>query len=191
MNQCFLFIVSPASRFAVSKAATGLLLVFACFLSGCAGFAYVVPVPHKGDNAITGHIFEREELKKIISGRTTRAEIMARMGTGFRQTHDNSALSYSWEKSGPDMYHGLLIAGAGSMGGGVITSFGKTDSAWSYWRAIFIQFDADDLVVKAEFIRLSSRKSLDDQLEAWRSKNRAKAKGKSNTAHSPPGERSP
>jgi hypothetical protein len=186
MKKRFGRVALPASRFAVCKAATGLLLAFTCFLSGCAGFAYVVPVPHKGDKAITGHIFEREDLKKILPGKTTRAEVVSRMGIGFRQTHDNWALSYSWEKSGPDMYHGLFFAAASYGGSGVFGEFGKTDSAWSYWRAIFIQFDADDLVVEAEFIRLSSRKSLDEQLEAWNSKNRAKTTGKTSTPRASP-----
>lgn len=137
------------------------VLPLAVLLTGCVG---VLPIPSSSRHPEHGQVIGSEQVRFIQTGCTTRQEVTNRLGCDFRDSPRVRALAYSWEMPG-----GRGLWWLACMGGGTGGEF-----EWSHWRALFLRFDDDDVVVQTKFVRLSSGRSLDEQLERWALKTRAK-----------------
>ena len=124
------------------------------FLTGCVG---VIPVPRFSNKPVASSAVDPSQTDFIVVGETTRAEVVNRLGSEFRDSPRLPALAYSWELPGGQGIWWVVSTVGG--GGG--------EFEWSRWRAFFVAFDSQGVVTKTRFIHLSSRKSLDDQLETW------------------------
>jgi hypothetical protein len=109
------------------------------------------------------------DVKFVQPGVTTCADVVARLGTPSRKSCRVSVLAYSWEIP---MGRGVWwwFVAVPEVGGG---DFGEVE--WSRWRAWFVTFDDDGIVHRKEFVRLSQRASLDEQLERWARRARHQA----------------
>ena len=126
-------------------------------LTGCIG---MIPLPPT-DKQVHGQVIEGSQTQFIVAGQTTRDEVVARMGGQFRDSPRMAAMAYSWEKPAADVgWIFILPAGEAAVGGG-----GHFER--SHWRAFFVAFDAGGKVCRTEYVSLSQRKSLDEQLEDW------------------------
>lgn len=148
---------------------TCLLVGMTLFHVGCVGV--LVPVPSAGKQALSGQIRSASDTRFIKPGLTTRREVVEELGTGFRATSDRRAISYSWEQKGGDVYGAVLVATTAFSGAGA----GVKQDAWTYWRAVFIDFDSEGIVQHVSRVRLSSSKSVDTQLQEWAQANRRKS----------------
>jgi hypothetical protein len=135
-----------------------ILPMLAVLLTGCVG---VMPVPPSRNQPACGKVITPEQVKFIVPGQTTRAEVMARLGDHFRDSPRLPVLAYSWEKPAVGWTWWILLAGPGGAAGGG----GYTEG--SHWQAFFVKFDANDRVKATRFVSLSNHRSLDEQLEDW------------------------
>jgi hypothetical protein len=151
-------------------------LLSAGVLTGCApfgiGMGAVVPVPRLSKKKIEqGREITAREIQFVVPGRTTRAEVITRLGNDFRDSPRVSALAYSWQYNGISIYWGFgFMGGYGEHG---VEDFG--------WRALFVAFDGNEQVVKSQFYRLKGGRSLDEQLEEWAQRNGAASTTGNNT----------
>ena len=128
-------------------------LTMPVLLTGCVG---LIPVPSHSKVEV-GRVIESQEMKFVVPGRTSRAQVMEHLGTGFRSSPRMPVVAYSWEVS-----RGMWVWWVCTMYGG-----GGGESEWSNWRAYFVAFDEQGLVTQTKFVHLSTNKSLDEQLEDW------------------------
>ena len=133
-----------------------LCMLSAALLTGCVGIVFPVP----SDGTTHGKVMTREQVSFIVPGKTTREDVIARLGDQFRSSPRLPALAYSWEKPATGWGWGIG-AEAGGAGGHVERSL---------WRAFFVRFDDSERVVSVKFVSLSGRKSLDEELENWAAK---------------------
>ena len=118
------------------------------------GCAVVVPVP---SGKPYGNALQRSDTRFIVAGKTTRAELVERLGPACRESPRIPALAYAWEPSGINFYgiYGFLY-------------YAETfETGYNTWRAFFVRFDDEGRVSRTAFKRLSQRKSLDEHLEKW------------------------
>lgn len=148
---------------------TALLLGLALLNVGCVGV--FVPVPSAGKQSLSGRVRSASDTRFIKPGLTTRREVVEELGTGFRATSDRRAISYSWEQKGGDVYGAMMVGTTFFSGAGA----GVKHDAWTYWRAVFIEFDSEGIVQHVSRVRLSSSKSVDTQLQEWVQANRRKS----------------
>ena len=140
------------------KILTLALLTTMGLVTGCVGF---IPLPTGSSQAAVGRVIQSREAAFIVPGQTTRAHVVDRLGADFRASPRMPVLAYSWElPGGKALWWWFVFSTGGSAGD-------AGEFEWSHWRAFFVAFDEDGYVTKTRFIRLSSRKSLDEQLEAW------------------------
>ena len=130
----------------------------AVLLTGCVG---VMPVPPSRNQPACGKVITPEQVKFIVPGQTTRAEVVAKLGVNYRDAQPVKALAYSWETPATGWAWGILIV---LPTGGIV---GGNHHENSHWRAFFIEFDSGDRVRRTGFAHLAARKSLDEQLENW------------------------
>jgi outer membrane protein assembly factor BamE (lipoprotein component of BamABCDE complex) len=141
-------------------------LLTAGVLAGCVplgiGMGAVVPVPRLAKKKIEqGREITAREVEFVMPGRTTKAEVITRLGTDFRDSPRVAALAFSWQYNGFRIIWDYgFIGGHGQHG---VEDFG--------WRALFVAFDQNDRVVQIQFYRLRGGKSLDEQLEDWAQRN--------------------
>ncbi len=128
-------------------------LLPALLLTGCVA---MVPLPPTCKQTY-GRVIEKSQTRFIVAGQTTRDEVIAGLGGEFRDSPRVAALAYSWEKPAADMAWCVCSMEAGTGG-----HFER-----SHWRAFFVTFDSGGKVCRTEFVSLSQRKSLDEQLEDW------------------------
>jgi hypothetical protein len=131
---------------------TILCMLSAALLTGCVG---VVPVP--SNRQTYGKVITREQVRFIVLGQTTRAEVKKKLGDQFRESPRLPALAYSWEKPAATLAWWIVSTESG--GGGHVER--------SHWRAFFVKFDADGRAANTTFVSLSQHRSLDEQLEDW------------------------
>jgi len=139
------------------KIPTLALLTAMGLVTGCVGF---IPVPASSSQVVVGRIIQAREAAFIVPGQTTRAHVVERLGADFRASPRLPVMAYSWD----------LPGGTALWWWFVICEYGAADARefeWGRWRAFFVAFDQEGYVTKTKFIRLSGRKSLDEQLEAW------------------------
>ena len=124
----------------------------------------VVPVPRLSKKKIEyGREITAREVAFVVQGRTTRAEVITRLGNDFRDSPRVAALAYSWQYNGSRIFWDYGFIGGHDQHG--VADFG--------WRALFVGFDQNDRVVQTQFYRLRGSKSLDEQLEDWAQLNGA------------------
>lgn len=129
------------------------LLLLGFFASGCV----VMPFPMAGKHETRGRPLTSADTRFIVPGVTTRAEIEQVLGGDYRECFTAPSVAYSWEK--PGMGVGYFMLSTGRSTGGHVEG--------SKWRALFIAFDDQGVVVRQSFRRLDGGKSLDHQLERW------------------------
>lgn len=132
--------------------------LLAVLLAGCVG---VLPVPPSHQEPTHGKIITRKSVRFIVSGQSTRDEVIARLGDQFRDSPRLPVLAYAWEKPAYGLMWWMVLAGPGGAGAGGGHSEG------SDWRAFFVKFDVQGRVADTKFASLSGRRSLDEQLEDW------------------------
>jgi|ERR1017187_3766120 hypothetical protein len=143
-------------------------LLTAGVLTGCVpfgiGMGAVVPVPPLSKKKIEqGREICAREIRFAVPGRTTRAEVITRLGNDFRDSPRVAALAYSWQYNGFRIFWDYgFIGGHGQHG---VEDFG--------WRPLFVGFDQNERVVQIQFYRLRGGKSLDEQLKDWAQRNGA------------------
>ena len=138
-------------------------LAAAMLLTGCIG---AVPRPVSATKVEYGCRVKAADVEFIQSGATTRPEVVARLGTNFTALPQQRTIAYSWEmKGGGGVWWGFYVAPWGGSGGESGTWEGG-------WRAFFIAFDELGVVQKTAFKCLSTRRSLHEQLDEWREKQR-------------------
>lgn len=118
-------------------------------LGGCVG--YIPPLSNK---PYSGKSLAARDADFITIGRTTRAEVIRKRGTGFRDSIRVNAIAYPWEMPGGYWILFPVLSG-------------DTGPEHSRWRALFLAFDAHDIVTQKQFVRLKRELSLDEQLETW------------------------
>jgi hypothetical protein len=139
------------------KLVTLTLLAVTELVTGCVG---LIPVPSLSSQPADGRVIKAREAAFIVPGQTTRAQVVEQLGADFRRSPRLPVIAYSWD----------LPGGTALWWWAVICEYGPSDAGefeWGRWRAFFVAFDQDGYVTKTKFIRLSGRKSLDEQLEAW------------------------
>lgn len=134
-----------------------LCLLWAVLLTGCV----IVPVPSDGKTC--GKVISREQVRFIVRGQTTQAEVTEKLGGQFLDSPRMPVLAYAWEKSTigwgwpaanpPPPLENFFRQNERNEGGD--------------WRAFFVAFDDAGKVSRTKFVHLSSGKSLDEQLEDW------------------------
>jgi hypothetical protein len=129
------------------------VLTMPALLTGCVG---LIPVPSHSKVEV-GRVIERRETDFVAPGRTSRAEVIERLGADFRASPRLPVLAYSWQVT-----RGMFVWWWCSIYGG-----DAGESEWSNWRAYFVAFDEQGLVTQTKFVHLSGGKSLDEQLEDW------------------------
>src|SRR3974390_787710 len=135
----------------VSLAATALL-------NGCLGS---VPVPPNSATPTTGNAITRDQINFIVPGRTTREEVVAKLGGDFRESPRMPVMAYSWEKPAWGWAWWLLFVTPDA-----VVSGGDYDEG-NDWRALYLKFNSDGRVEKAQFAKLDNDYSLDEQMENW------------------------
>ena len=136
------------------------MLSAAVLLTGCVGIVFPVP----SDGRTYGKVITREQASFIVPGKTTRDELIARLGDQFRASPRLPALAYSWEKPATGWAWGIAAtSGEAAVGGG-----GHLER--SHWQALFVRFDDSGRIVSTKFVSLSGGKSVDEQLEDWAAK---------------------
>ncbi len=129
----------------------------AVLFAGCVG---VAPLPVVSRTPEYGQRLEPVHCSFIRPGQTTRAEVIARLGSNcvaFRRTH---SIAYTWEMRGGGGVWWLVLVGPG---GGVATG----DQWVGGWRGFFVAFDQRDVVRAAELRKLSASRSLDENMDRW------------------------
>jgi hypothetical protein len=135
-----------------------MLLAATGLVTGCVG---LIPVPSLSRQPADGRVIQAQEAAFIVPGQTTRAQVVEQLGADFRASPRLPVMAYSWDLPGGTALWWWAVfcteGGAGDAG----------EFEWGRWRAFFVAFDQDGYVTKTKFVRLSGRKSLDEQLEAW------------------------
>lgn len=125
-------------------------------LTGCVGY-----VPSFSKQPVSGKRVPREDADFIVPGKTTRAEVIRKLGAGYRESERYSALGYGWEMPAGFAFWIIASTHQGIAGTNEFTA----------WRALFVAFDSRAVVTRKEFVRLNQKITLDEQLEAWARRN--------------------
>jgi hypothetical protein len=134
-----------------------LCLLSAVLQTGCV----IVPVP--SDGKTYGKVITREQVRFIVPGQTTQAEVTEKLGGQFRDSPRMPVLAYAWEKS--TIGWGWPAGNPPPPSENFFKQHERNEG--SNWRAFFVAFDDDGKVSRTKFVHLSSGKSLDEQLEDW------------------------
>lgn len=125
-------------------------------LTGCVG---VIPLPTTS-KVLHGQKLADTQTSFIQPGRTTRAQLIAELGTNYITFPRCSSIAYTWELQGGGGVWWTVIAlpdagyaEAGGWAGG--------------WRGFFVAFDDREIVRAAEFKKLSTRHSLCENMDSW------------------------
>lgn len=129
-------------------------------LNGCIG---VIPVPPNQDAPAVGHAITPGDLKFIVAGKTTQAEVVARLGLDFRESPRMPVMAYSWEKPAWGWAWWMFVWVPETPC--FIT--GGDHEEGNDWRALYLKFDSAGRVEKTEFAKLDNGHSLDEQMENW------------------------
>ena len=125
-------------------------------LTGCIG---VTPLP------VTSHVEYGERVQPtktagIRPGQTTRAELIAALGTNYASFRGSRAIAYTWEMRGGGGVWWVALA----FGEAAVVKGGN----WlGGWRGFLVAFDERDVVRAAAFRKLPCRRSLDETVGRW------------------------
>jgi len=126
-------------------------------MSGCVG---VLPLPITSGEPEHGCKLDRAQVAFIHPGRTTRAQVIERLGPDYTALPRNRALAYTWELPGGGgvWWYFIPLGEVAASGGG----------SWEAgWRGFFVAFDNQDVVTSAVFKKLSCRRPLHEQMDRW------------------------
>jgi hypothetical protein len=129
-----------------------LSIVFAT-LTGCVGW-----VPPLSNEPINGKTLTARDVEFIVPGKTTRAEVVRKLGKGYCESPRIAAMAYPWQ----------LPGGTGFWC--VISTHWADGGTWetaTRWRALFLTFDSHGTVTRKEFVRLKSEGTPQEQVEKW------------------------
>jgi len=115
------------------------------------------------DGKTYGKVITREQVKFIVPGQTTRTEVTEQLGDQYRDSPRMPVFAYAWEKS--TLGWGWPAANPPPPSKVFFSQHERNEG--SDWQAFFVAFDDSGKVSRTKFMRLSDRKSLDEQLEAW------------------------
>jgi hypothetical protein len=176
--------MKPLPSFLRHPLLQAMLLAPAFVLTGCVG---VLPIPDFSNRPINGTRLRGRDAAFIRPGTTSASEVFAALGTDCLWDPRQRAVAFSWELPGGQGIWWVVTTEAGAGG----------DFEWTRWRALFVAFDTNNVVVAAKTKHLSSRKTLDEHLNAWGRKHHAApghmhperfvAKNPSNRTNIPPG----
>ena len=127
-------------------------LVGSVLFTSCVGY-----VPPLDRTPIGGHQIGQGDAGFIVPGKTTRAEVVKALGSGYRESSVVPAMAYPWELPAGTTFWFLMSP---------YQAAGDTHKLTS-WRALFLEFDRRGVVRRKEFVRLKKGHSLDEQLEKW------------------------
>lgn len=122
-------------------------------LAGC----IVLPIPTGEDKVLAGTPVADEQLAFLAPGRTTKAEVVERLGQPGVVWEDARVFVYRW-----DLRQGILLWAVGAH---VTGGFGKTDLPSHH--QLLIQFDEDERVQRFEHQKRPSGTSLADSIREW------------------------
>ena len=128
-------------------------------LTGCIGLA---PKPSLSEDF--GQRIEAPQVRFIHTGQTTRAEVIAHLGTNYTDLPQGRAMAYSWETKGVTFQWYIVVF---ALFGGRAE---PTDwSTGSRWQAYFLAFDRHGVVQAHGYHRLTlnNHHSLHEQLAKW------------------------
>jgi hypothetical protein len=127
-------------------------------LNGCIG---VIPVPPNPETPAMGSPITSDQTKFIVNGRTTRDEVIAKLGERFRESPRMPVMAYTWEKPTWGWAHWYFFITPD-----VIIYGGDYDEG-NDWRAFFLKYDFAGRVETTKFAKLDNNYSLDEQMENW------------------------
>jgi hypothetical protein len=142
----------------MKTALTFILPLVAGLLTGCVG---VLPVPPSASQPSHNQPITRAQVRFIVPGQTTRAEVVSRLGDHFRDSPRMPVLAYAWEKPAVGWTWWIFLIGPANIAAGGAQMEGNQ------WRALFVKFNAADRVEAIKFKSLCNGRSLDEQLEDW------------------------
>jgi len=149
---------TTATRFTAGTAVRlASLAAVLTLMSGCAG---VLPLPITSNKPEYGRKIDRAQVAFIHPGRTTRAQVVERLGCDYTALPMNRALAYTWELPGGGgvWWYCIFLGEAAAAGGG----------SWAGgWRGFFVAFDDEDFVTATAFKELSSRHPLHEHMDRW------------------------
>jgi len=137
-----------------------MLLVLPFLLTGCIG---VLPLPQFSNQPIHGTRLRARDTAFIRAGTTSASELFSALGTDCVCDPRHRAVAFTWE----------LPGGRGAWWLVSMNAAGGGEFEWTRWRAFFVAFDTNNVVIAAHTRRLSGNKSLHEQLEAWAEKYHA------------------
>ena len=132
---------------------TSVILLF----TGCVGY-----IPSFSKEPISGKKITPRDADFVIPGKTTRAEVIRKLGTQCRAPSRVSAMGYGWEMPTGTAFWIVFSAYHGAAG----------SHEFSHRHALFLEFDARSIVTRKEFLKLKNKLTLDEQLETWAGLNR-------------------
>jgi hypothetical protein len=126
-------------------------------MSGCVG---VLPLPTTSNKPEHGCKIERAQVAFIHPGRTTRAQVVARLGRDYTALPLNRAFAYTWElPGGGGVWWYCIFAGEAAAAGG---------GSWAGgWRGFLVAFDDQGVVTATAFKKLSCRRPLHENMDRW------------------------
>ncbi len=128
--------------------------------TGCVG---VLPIPQFSNQPMRGTRLRAQDTAFIRAGATSAAELFGTLGTGCVCDPRHRAVAFTWE----------LPGGRGVWWVASIDAAEGGEFEWTRWRAFFVAFNTNNVVITAQTRHLSSKKSLHEQLEAWAEKHHA------------------
>lgn len=132
--------------------------VLGLFLTGCVG---VVAIPECSNTPINGIKLKSKDTAFIREGVTTSTEVFNRLGNDYSLGLYQRAVAYTWELP---YCHGFTWQLW-------LWSTSATEFDSSRWRAFFIAFDSNNVVIATDTKHLSNDKSLHKHLELWATKH--------------------
>jgi hypothetical protein len=139
------------------------LLTLTFLLTGCIG---VLPFPQFSNQPMHGTKLRAKDTAFIHVGTTSASELFSTLGTDCVCDPRQRAVALSWElPGGRGVWWWALAATTVAGGGG--------EFEWSRWRAFFVAFDTNNIVIAANTKHLSSSKSLHEHLEVCARKHHA------------------
>ena len=123
----------------------------------------VLPLPITSSQPEHGCKIDPAQVAFIHPGRTTRAQVIERLGPDYAALPLNRAIAYTWElPGGGGIWWYCIVAGeAGAAGGG----------GWAGgWRGFLVAFDDQGVVTATAFKKLSCRRPLQENMDRWMAK---------------------
>lgn len=117
----------------------------------------VVPIPATGKKVISGSRVETNDVSFIQPGKTTRWELIQRLGPPGRFYNDLLVATYPWQTASLYVAWAIFVP---DVGAGDVEAVAKT-------HLFLVQFDACDRVVRHEFVRQGRSASLRARATRW------------------------